>query len=195
MTDTPIYCRLLQLTPDWEYPGYRPHGGSDRDRDNFNRLLLEIREALNDYQMRTGDAPLNGGAFGLTAALPCGPTNIRFLDINYLGQVLDGMNLMTFDFHSEKEGLVGANAPLYDQEWDVIKGLSVDGCVRNYVEGGAGEHSYKISIGIPFYGSTYSFATELGGFHSKTGGKRGGMVDQANWPRCGQALGCGYALA
>ena len=144
---------------------------------------MDIREALNDYQARTGDAPLNGGAFGLTAALPCGPANIKFLDIDYLGRVLNGMHLMTFDFHSEKAGLTGANSPLYDQEWDIIERLSVDGCVKNYVEGGAGIHSEKISIGIPFYGSSYSFATELGGYHSNTGGRRGGKVDQVNWPR------------
>ena len=52
---------------DWEYPGYEPHGGSPRDRENFNKLLLEVREALNDYQLASGDEPLGGGAFGLTA--------------------------------------------------------------------------------------------------------------------------------
>lgn len=132
---------------DWEYPGYEPHGGSPRDRGNFNKLLLAVREALNAYQARTGDAPLGGGAFGLTAALPCGPANIAFLDVQFLSQVLDGMNLMTFDFHNEAEGVTGANSPLYDQEWDAEKGLSVDGCVQNYYEGGAWEEAGKISIG------------------------------------------------
>ena len=61
---------MLRVNTDWEYPGYEPHGGSPRDRNNFSKLLLTVREALNAYQSRTGDAPNGGGAFGLTAALP-----------------------------------------------------------------------------------------------------------------------------
>ena len=97
--------------------------------------------------MKTGDKPLGGGAFGLTAALPCGPANIDFLDVPFISQVLDGMNLMTFDFHNEMEKVTGVNSPLFDQEWDEEPGLSVDGCVKNYYEGGAGEYAEKISIG------------------------------------------------
>lgn len=137
----------LGIDIDWEYPGYEPHGGSPRDRENFNKLLLEVREALNNYQISTGDEPLGGGAFGLTAALPCGPANIDFLDVPFLSKVLDGMSLMTFDFHNEMESVTGVNSPLYDQEWDTEPGLSVDGCVNNYYESGAGEYAKKISIG------------------------------------------------
>lgn len=108
---------------------------------------MEIREALDKYQEETGDTPLGGGSFGLSAALPCGPANIDFLDVPYLSQVLDGMNLMTFDFHNELERVTGVNSPLYDQSWDVEEGLSVDGCVKNYYEGGAGDFAAKISIG------------------------------------------------
>ena len=97
--------------------------------------------------MTTGDEPLGGGAFGLSAALPCGPANIDFLDVPFLAEVLDGMNLMTCDFHNEKESVTGVNSPLFDQEWDVEEGLSVDGCVKNYYEGGAGDYASKIHIG------------------------------------------------
>lgn len=103
---------------------------------------------MNAYQVETGDEPLGGGVFGLSAALPCGPANIDFLDVESLSKVLDGMNLMTFDFHNHLEPTTGVNAPLYDQEWDVVKGLSVDGCVTNYYEGGvARDYANKISIG------------------------------------------------
>ena len=117
------------------------------------------------------------------SALPCGPANINFLDVPFLSQVLDGMSLMTFDFHNEMEPVTGVNSPLYDQEWDNEPGLSVDGCVKNYYESGAGDHASKISIGVPFYGKTFSYATELNGFHSQTEGRFGGFVDQANWPQ------------
>lgn len=92
------------------------------------------------------------------------------------------MNLMTFDFHNEQEPLTGVASPLYDQSWGE-KGLSVDGCVKNYYKAGAGNAASKISIGVPFYGKTYSYATELNGPHSNTNGLFGGDVDQANWPQ------------
>jgi len=171
---------------DWEYPGYAPHGGTPADSFNFIKLLVDVREALNTYQSQTGDAPLAGGPFGLTAHLPCEPSNIDFLDLPSLSAVLDGMNLMSFDFHDARMGNVtGVNSPLFDQEWDDVEGLSVDGCVTNYLEAVAGEEEVarKIRIGVPFYGKTFSYATEINGYHSNTNGQSGGNVDQQNWPR------------
>ena len=66
---------VYHFAPVTQYPGYEPHGGSPVDRENFNKLLLEVREAMNEYQVQTGDEAIGGGAFGLTAALPCGPAN------------------------------------------------------------------------------------------------------------------------
>ena len=144
------YCRpphAQGIDIDWLYPGYKEHGGTEDDRDNFNTLLLEVQEALNAYQEETGNAPLGGGAYGLTAALPCGPDHIEFLDVSFIAEVLDGLNLMTYDFHNELEPRTGTSSPLYDQEWDEVPGLSVDGCVSNYRRGGAGEHVEKINVG------------------------------------------------
>jgi len=166
---------------DWEYPGYADHGGTVSDRRNFNELLLEVRAALNAYQETSGRAPLGGGAYGLTAALPCGPANIDFLDVSFLSEVLDGMNVMSFDLHNEKDEKTGVNSPLYDQTWDDVPGLSVDGCVTNYRRAGA--YPGKINIGVPFYGKTYAYATELNTYHSKTEGKGEGFADQKNWPQ------------
>ena len=36
---------------------------------------------------------------------------------------------------------------------------------------------------VPFYGKTYSFASELNAFHSKNEGTGGGDADQQNWPQ------------
>ena len=36
---------------------------------------------------------------------------------------------------------------------------------------------------VPFYGKTYSFASELNASHSKSEGKGGGDADQQNWPQ------------
>lgn len=111
-----------------------------------------------------------------------GPANINFLDVSFLSEVLNGMSLMTFDFHNEQDPITGVASPLYDQGWGE-KGLSVDGCVKNYYKAGAGLVANKISIGVPFYGKTYSYASDLNAPHSNTNGLFAGNVDQANWPQ------------
>jgi chitinase len=42
---------------------------------------------------------------------------------------------MTYDFHGTWNNKTGVNAPLYDQEGSAE--MSVDGCVANWLEGGA----------------------------------------------------------
>ncbi|KAL7525232.1 hypothetical protein ACHAXR_000911, partial [Thalassiosira sp. AJA248-18] len=79
---------------DWEYPGYTPHSGTPADRTNFILLLQTIRSALDALGQRTGRR------YGLTAALPCGPSNIdNGMDIEAVTEILDELNLMTYDFH------------------------------------------------------------------------------------------------
>jgi GH18 family chitinase len=102
--------------------------------------------------------------------------------VSFLSEVLNGMSLMTFDFHNEQDPITGVASPLYDQGWGE-KGLSVDGCVKNYYKAGAGLVANKISIGVPFYGKTYSYASDLNAPHSNTNGLFAGNVDQANWPQ------------
>lgn len=92
------------------------------------------------------------------------------------------MNLMTFDFHSAQEPITGVASPLYDQGWGE-NGLSVDSCVKNYYKSAVGLVANKISIGVPFYGKTYEYATDLNAPHSNTNGLFSGNADQANWPK------------
>eukprot|EP01084_Bolivina_argentea_P186232 321043_1 len=74
---------------DWEYPGYAIHKGTSQDKDNFNLLLQEIRNALDDY------GKITGKYYELTAALPCGMDHIGNIDIPFIYSVLDQINLMT----------------------------------------------------------------------------------------------------
>ena len=141
---TPItYLRPLLLLIDWEYPGYEPHSGTPDDTVNFNLLLDDVRAALDQLEAETGRY------YGLTAALPCGPSIIANQDIAHVGKVLTELNLMTYDFHGSWNEKTGVNAPLYDQE-DSPE-FSVHGCVENWLEGGASKE--KINIG--FVSSTY----------------------------------------
>lgn len=73
---------------DWEYPGFEEHSGNDYDKENFNLLLDDVRAALDNLETRTGKR------YGLTAALPCGPSHIENIDIPHLNTVLDEFHLM-----------------------------------------------------------------------------------------------------
>jgi chitinase len=157
--DSYVTCLLSLADIDWEFPGYEPHGGTDEDKENFILLLQDVRAALDAYTAVT--YPNGDRHFGLTAALPCGPPIIDHQDVPALMQVLDELNLMTYDFHGTWDDLVGVNAPLYDQPDDKFPSpeYSVHGCVERYVQEGADRS--KINIGLPFYGRSFGGATAL----------------------------------
>jgi len=136
---------------DWEYPGYADHSGTPDDTVNFNLLLDDVRAALDELGEETGRF------YGLTAALPCGPSLIGNQDVAHVGKVLTELNLMTYDLHGAWNAETGVNAPLYDQI-DSPE-LSVHGCVKNWEAGGAPPE--KINIGFPFYGRSFIGATGL----------------------------------
>jgi len=98
-----------------------------------------------------------GKFYGLTAALPCGPSIIDNQDIAHVGRLLTELNLMTYDFHGSWNNITGVNAPLYDQNGSPE--FSVHGCVGNWLKGGAPRE--KINIGFPFYGRSFLNAEHL----------------------------------
>lgn len=53
---------------------------------------------------------------------------------------------MTYDFFGAWSPTTGVNAPLYDQDWDDFEFMSVDGCVKQWVKGGADPS--RINIGL-----------------------------------------------
>ena len=79
---------------DWEYPGYEDHSGTSADKQNFNLLLTEVRSKLDLLSSTTGKT------YGLTAALPCGPSHISNIDVAHVSNVLSELNLMTYDLVS-----------------------------------------------------------------------------------------------
>ena len=68
---------------DWEYPGYFDHGGTPEDKDNFTLLLQIVRAELDTLY------PIMGKRYGLTAALPCGPSHIDNIDVEMVSAILD----------------------------------------------------------------------------------------------------------
>lgn len=70
-----------------------------------------------------------------------------------VSEILDELNLMTYDFHGAWDATTGVNAPLFDQaKGDPEKGWSVHGCVENWVGSTSGnpkgqEMRKKVNIG------------------------------------------------
>ena len=157
-----VLIRCSGIDIDWEYPGFADHGGTPADKDNFVLLLTTVRSALDALGSRTGQR------YGLTAALPCGPSNIANQDIQQVSDILDELNLMTYDFHGAWDPITGHNAPLYDQPsgTDPESGWSVNGCVEAWVGANSPNPNKeqtrsKVNIGLPFYGRSYLDTTEL----------------------------------
>jgi len=152
---------------DWEYPGYAAHSGTADDTINYNLLLQEIRNELDLY------GTITGKYYELTAALPCGPTIIDNIDISTVTDLLDQLNLMTYDFFGAWSDVVGVNAPLYYQTFPgaEYEEFNVDSCVKNWMAGGATKD--KINIGLPFYGRSFADAKGLNENHSG--------ADTINW--------------
>ncbi len=142
---------------DWEYPGYEPHNGSPRDRENFNLLLQAIRDNLNILQKQTGKQYL------LTAALPANPDHVAKIDIETIFRILDYLNVMTYDFHGPWDPITNHNTPLYPPaEGDSV--LCMDVALRLYRDRYK-VPSNKINLGIAFYGRAYQGCSQLFSAH------------------------------
>ena len=69
---------------------YSDHSGTPADTINYNLLLRDLRMELDELGRQTEKE------YGLTAALPCGTTNIVNIDIEWVAQYLSESNLMTY---------------------------------------------------------------------------------------------------
>jgi chitinase len=81
---------------DWEYPGFIEHNGTAQDELNFSLLLQEVQSELTALSRR---AATGSKTYGLTAALPCGPSHIANIHVQHVARTLTELNLMTYDFH------------------------------------------------------------------------------------------------
>ena len=132
------------LDVDWEYPGgggLAP--GRPEDTQNFTALLSALRTAL--------------GARLLTIAAPASPMQIAKIEIANVAQIVDWVNVMTYDFHGSFEMRTGFGAPLAADPADTAPGaaaLSVTAALRAWLTGGTPPS--KLVAGMPMYGYGWS---------------------------------------
>jgi chitinase len=146
-------CRLIQkykidgVDIDWEYPGYAEHGGTPEDKENFTKLITDIRQNLDNLTKKTYKTYLLTAAFGASAS------NMDNIDWVAVLPKLHSINLMTYDFSGTWSGEAGHNAPLFAPDDN-----SADGAVKRLIQN-YNVPADKICMGIAFYGRSVKTKT------------------------------------
>lgn len=152
---------------DWEYPVYGgpPEvGARPQDRRNMTLMAREFRRQLTKVGQKRGQT------FLLTAALPAGrmqstgpydPT--LSYELGELAEVLDFINLMTYDMGTAFSMVSSFNAPLHEVVEDPLgqpmrRWNNVAGAIDYYRQQGV--PADKLVLGVPFYGRGYRVSTE-----------------------------------
>ena len=120
---------------DWEYPGVETiPGGSYRpeDKQNFTLLLQEVRNAL------TKAGAEDGKQYLLTIASGASQRYADHTELKKISQILDWINIMTYDFHGGWEPTSNHNAALYKDPNDPAADTKfyVDGAIDVYTNEG-----------------------------------------------------------
>lgn len=160
------------LDVDWEYPN-SGSGTHDYDRENFVRLLKELKDAL---------APKG---YSLSAAVAADPDAVQTSYIvPKVSKILDFINVMTYDFNGAWNDYTAINAPLHPSPKDdsYQRTLNVVASIEAWLSAGA--PAEKIIVGIPFYGRSFTLKDpNEHGIHAPTTGpgKAGPYTQEAGY--------------
>jgi chitinase len=154
---------------DWEYPvagGLEGNAVRPEDKANYTLLLEALRAELSARQAKLA----RGEAFLLTIAAPAGPSIIAHLEPAKIAEVVDWINIMSYDFHGAWEKITGHNAPLTQASGDALSGFNVSSAIDAYLAAGA--PASRLVMGVPFYGRSFAgvSAGSTHGLHQATTG-------------------------
>ncbi|KAE8419746.1 glycoside hydrolase superfamily [Aspergillus pseudocaelatus] len=121
---------------DWEYPGAEERGGRPTDKENFTKLLQEMRQVFHSKYVMTFAAPLAS-------------YYLRNYDLKGASEAVDWINVMAYDIHGTWE--TDKKAAGHTNLTDVSKG------VDNYLQAGVAPN--KLVLGIAFYGRSVQLAS------------------------------------
>ncbi|KAF7490087.1 Chitotriosidase-1 [Sarcoptes scabiei] len=156
------------LDIDWEYPSMQANSdqerriGREKDREDFVKLLKELRDAFKPY------------GYVLSIAVSAGKDTIdRAYSVPEISNYVDYINLMSYDFHGAWEMQTGHNAPMdsYPNFSEKEKIFTVKYAVNYWL--GKNVDPKKLILGIPLYGRTFTLATSNDSIHAPTIGHGG----------------------
>lgn len=137
---------------DWEYPTLAGPGIVHRpeDKRNFTLLLEAVRtrfDALARERPRQ-----RGNDYLITAAL-ADREFVAGVELRRVGQLLDWINLMTYDFHGSLTATTGHHSALARSATSAADERTVEAAVKQFIE--AGVPRAKLLVGLPFYGKGF----------------------------------------
>ena len=141
--------RLDGIDIDWEYPTLPGPGISHRpeDRGNFSLMLEDVRAKLDEL----GRA--DGRHYLLTIAAADGEA-ARGLELARIVQVLDWINLMTYDFHGSLSDTTGHHTGLDRSALAPAGSRTTVQAVDEFLA--AGVPAAKLNVGVAFYGREFA---------------------------------------
>ncbi len=142
------------LDIDWEYPAHPGPGISHRpeDKQNFTLLLQAIRAELDALSKTNG-----GRRYLLTIAAADGEA-ARGLEIARISEVLDWINLMTYDFYGSLTPTTGHHASLYRSRTAAPGSRTTEQAVDEFLK--VGTPPRKLNVGLAFYGRVFGKVTD-----------------------------------
>jgi hexosaminidase len=134
---------------DWEFPvagGLPENTAWPADRRNYTLLLEEYRRQLDALGAE------RGRRYELSIAASARPREIANLELDRLPQILDYINVMTYDYHSVAP-LAHFNSPLRPVTDDPTPEMNIEATMRVFTDAGVPRH--QLVVGAPFYGRGY----------------------------------------
>lgn len=170
---------------DWEFPGLgvggdalnKEVGSNNADRDdtrNFTLLMEDLRTGLDGLSSRTGHE------YELAAAVSANPKGIARIEYDRLVDVLDAINIMTYDFHGGWDQKTGHQTALYNEaDWTDHR-FNVASAVAGILaqvddEQDRARLKGKLNIGVATYGRGMKAA------HADIGSAKTGAGGLGSW--------------
>nr|CAI5856018.1 unnamed protein product [Callosobruchus analis] len=139
--------RFNGLHLDWNYPVCWQSDckrGPSTDKANFAKLLQELK---SEFSKQSPPLILAAAISGYKEVI-----DVAY-DLPVLGQNLDFMSVMTYDYHGAWERLTGHVSPLYGSPADKYPQYNVNYTMEYLVRMGAPRS--KLLVGVPFYGQSF----------------------------------------
>ncbi|KAI9503393.1 glycoside hydrolase [Coemansia spiralis] len=136
---------------DWEHPvegGMDGNKHSPRDAHNYLLLLRELRYYL-DSQVPTP----RFGRYEITIATSAAPFIYKHMDLHAISQVVDHINIMTYDYAGSWSSVTGHQQNLFRPAAG-DSGINGNDTVSDYMHRGVPPE--KIVLGVGFYGRGFS---------------------------------------